>query len=102
MQNNGLVRAKLKTPRAAAIAGILFSILFVAAFSLLRMVLPSDPCRSRRMAQNKYRGLSVLRSILSHSPELHFFGLLARCATGLVSTKTAFLLRFFWAAAWCF
>jgi len=43
MQNNGLVRAKLKTPRAAAIAGILFSILFVAAFSLLRMVLPSDP-----------------------------------------------------------
>ena len=101
MSNNKLVGAKLKTPRAAAIAGILFSVLFVAAFSMLRMVLPSDPADPGEWLKTNTRLLG-LRSILSLSPELHFSGLLARCATGLVSTKTVFLLRFFWAAAWCF
>jgi MFS family permease len=43
MPNDRLVRARLKTPRAAAIAGIVFSILFVAAFSMLRISVPSDP-----------------------------------------------------------
>jgi MFS family permease len=43
MPDDRLVRAKLKTPRAAAIAGIVFSILFVAAFSMLRISVPSDP-----------------------------------------------------------
>src|SRR5215470_17854616 len=38
-----LVQAKLRTPRAAAIAGIVFSVLFVAAFSMLRISVPSDP-----------------------------------------------------------
>jgi hypothetical protein len=46
MQNDRLIRSRLKTPRAAAIAGILFSILFIAAFSLLRISLPSDPTES--------------------------------------------------------
>jgi MFS family permease len=43
MSTDKLVRAKLKTPRAAAIAGIIFSVLFVAAFSMLRISVPSDP-----------------------------------------------------------
>ena len=38
-----LIRPKLKTPRAAAIAGILFSILLFAAFWLLRISIPADP-----------------------------------------------------------
>src|SRR4051812_28250782 len=38
-----LTRARLKTPRAAAIAGILFSILLALIFALLRNSLPSDP-----------------------------------------------------------
>jgi hypothetical protein len=46
MQNDRLIRSRLKTPRAAAIAGILFSVLFIAAFSLLRISLPSDPTES--------------------------------------------------------
>ena len=41
--NDKLIRPRLKTPRAAAIAGIIFSILFVAAFLLLKIVVPSDP-----------------------------------------------------------
>jgi MFS family permease len=43
MPTEKLVQAKLRTPRAAAIAGIVFSVLFVAAFSMLRISVPSDP-----------------------------------------------------------
>jgi len=46
MRKDTLVRSKLKTPRAAAIAGIVFSLLFIAAFSLLRVYVPSDPGES--------------------------------------------------------
>ena len=38
-----VMRAQLKTPRAAAIAGILFSILIMSAFWLLRLSFPADP-----------------------------------------------------------
>ena len=40
---HGLTRANLKTPKAAAIAGILFCILFMAVLWLLRMSVPTDP-----------------------------------------------------------
>jgi len=46
MQNDKLIRSRLKTPKAAAIAGIAFSGLFIAAFSLLRIFVPSDPFES--------------------------------------------------------
>jgi hypothetical protein len=38
-----LTQANLKTPRAAAIAGILFSALLILAFWLLRISVPDDP-----------------------------------------------------------
>jgi hypothetical protein len=38
-----LTRANLKTPKAAAIAGILFSILLILVFWLLRISVPDDP-----------------------------------------------------------
>ncbi len=43
MSNETLTRAHLKTPSAAAIAGLLFSILLIAAFWLIRISVPSDP-----------------------------------------------------------
>lgn len=46
MGNNRSIQSRLKTPRAAATAGILFSVLFITAFSLLRISLPSDPTES--------------------------------------------------------
>jgi hypothetical protein len=36
------VRQRLRTPRAAAVAGIVFAVLFVAATALIRSVLPDD------------------------------------------------------------
>jgi hypothetical protein len=43
MQTGPLTRANLKTPKAAAIAGMLFSILLIAVFWLLRTSIPADP-----------------------------------------------------------
>jgi hypothetical protein len=42
-EQNTLTRAKLKTPKAAAIAGILFSFLLIIVFWLLRISVPDDP-----------------------------------------------------------
>ncbi len=41
-----LTRADLKSPRAAAVAGIVFSILLFAALWLLRNAIPADPLES--------------------------------------------------------
>ena len=40
---NNLTRTSLRTPKAAAIAGIVFSILLVVIVSLLRLAVPDDP-----------------------------------------------------------
>jgi hypothetical protein len=42
-QNNSFTRGSLKTPKAAAIAGIVFSILLVAIFWMFRISVPADP-----------------------------------------------------------
>src|SRR6266403_5077085 len=39
----GLTSAYLRTPRAAAFAGIIFSVLLFAVFGLMRLSVPSDP-----------------------------------------------------------
>jgi hypothetical protein len=41
-----VVRAGLRTPRAAAIAGIAFSLLLIASLWLLRLSIPTDPYES--------------------------------------------------------
>ncbi len=43
MQNASVTRTNLKTPKAAAIAGMLFSLLTVAAFLLFWISVPADP-----------------------------------------------------------
>jgi hypothetical protein len=42
-QHAGVVRAELRTPRAAAIAGIVFSVLLIISLWLLRLAVPQDP-----------------------------------------------------------
>ena len=42
-QQAGVSRARLRTPKAAAVAGVIFSILLIAIFWLLRSSLPADP-----------------------------------------------------------
>jgi hypothetical protein len=42
-QNRALTQARLRTPRSAAIAGMLFSTLLICVFGLLRVSVPADP-----------------------------------------------------------
>src|SRR6516162_4496800 len=42
-QEADLIRERLKTPRAAAIAGILFSVLLIAGLFLFRLSVQADP-----------------------------------------------------------
>ena len=42
-ESNTLTRAQLKTPKAAAIAGIVFSCLLIAIIWMLRRSIPADP-----------------------------------------------------------
>lgn len=43
MDSGSLTHAPLKTPKAAAIAGMVFSILLIVVFWLLRLSVPADP-----------------------------------------------------------
>ncbi len=45
-ENGALTRAHLKTPKAAAIAGIVFSLVMFMIFWLLRRSIPADPLES--------------------------------------------------------
>jgi hypothetical protein len=45
-ENGAIAHAHLKTPKAAAIAGIVFSLLMFAIFWLLRRSIPADPLES--------------------------------------------------------
>jgi hypothetical protein len=42
-QEATLIRARLKTPRAAALAGILFSVLLITGLLLFRLSVRADP-----------------------------------------------------------
>ena len=42
-QQTTLARSKLTTPRAAAVAGILFSVLLITSLVLIRLSIPADP-----------------------------------------------------------
>ena len=46
-QETPLTRERLTTPRAAAVAGILFSVLLITSLVLIRLSIPADPQRCR-------------------------------------------------------
>ena len=48
-QEAELIRRSLKTPRDAAIAGIIFSQLMITSQALMRLSIPSDPLASPLM-----------------------------------------------------
>jgi hypothetical protein len=42
-QETALIRQRMRTPRAAAVAGIIFSLLLIASFLLIRISVPPNP-----------------------------------------------------------
>ena len=50
-----LARQALRTPRAAAVAGIAFSVLLTVAFVLVRLAVPHDPNEAGTWLTNGHR-----------------------------------------------
>ena len=64
MQSDELVRSRLKTPKAAAIAGLLFSVLFISAFSLLLISVPSDPAESGEWLRTSSTSVGIALNLI--------------------------------------
>ena len=59
-----LIRARLKTPRAAAIAGILSSILFIISVVLIRISVPSNPLEAGTLLSRDWKTVSLALHLL--------------------------------------
>lgn len=65
MPGNGvLTRAHLKTPKAAAIAGIVFSLVMFAIFWLLRQSIPTDPLESGTWLTTNTRAIEIALNLV--------------------------------------
>ena len=71
------IRARLKTPRAAAIAGILFSVLMIAVLLLFRLSVRADPLEAGTWLKTRYISLdpciSTHRTYAPHFSERRGF-----------------------------
>ena len=58
------IRARLKTPRAAAIAGILFAVLMITGLVLLRLSVRSDPLEEGTWLKTKSNTVSLALNLM--------------------------------------
>ena len=88
-ENGSLTHAQLKTPKAAAIAGIAFSLLLLLILWLLRTSIPADPLEPGAWLATDTRAVTVALNLVpfAGSP---FCGLSVCCGTGSASLRTAF------------
>jgi hypothetical protein len=63
-QEGTLTQARLKTPRAAGIAGIVFSILFIISLVLIRISVPSDPEEAGTWLSSGWKTVSLALHLL--------------------------------------
>lgn len=61
--DNKITRDSLRTPRAAAIAGILFALLLGAALVLIRVAVPADPADAPEWLDDSWRQTSVVLAL---------------------------------------
>jgi len=62
-----LARMKLKTPRAAAIAGILFALLFGAGLVLIRLSVPADQAADSAWLDTNSRTLALALNLVPYA-----------------------------------
>jgi hypothetical protein len=63
-QQGTLTRSRLTTPRAAAVAGILFSVLLIASLVILRLAIPADPRDAGRWLAGDVRSIELALTLL--------------------------------------
>ena len=62
--DNALNRSKLTTPRAAAIAGIIFSVLLLISLVLIRISVPSDPQEAGTWLSGDWKNVNLALNLL--------------------------------------
>ena len=62
-----ITRTKLKTPRAAAIAGILFALLFGTGLVLIRISIPADPMAENAWLDTNSRTVSLALNLIPYA-----------------------------------
>jgi hypothetical protein len=63
-QELDLTRSRLTTPRAAAIAGILFSVLLITSVILIRLSIPADPHDAGQWLAGNWRPIELALNLL--------------------------------------
>ncbi len=63
-QERPLTRARLTTPRAAAVAGIAFSLLLITSLALIRLSVPEDPQDAGDWLVGGWRNVSLALNLL--------------------------------------
>ena len=64
MTDTNLTKGALRTPKAAAIAGIVFSILLIIIFVLIRLSLPTDPSSAMKVFQARASTIALAISLI--------------------------------------
>src|SRR5215475_9009041 len=64
IQQLNLTDHKLKTPRAAAFAGILFTVLFTSSYILIRLSIPGNPAESGTWLKDRAGTVALALSLL--------------------------------------
>ena len=59
-----LIKKGLTTPRAAAIAGILFSILLITSLTIIRIVVPADPQDAGNWLSENWKIISLAQNLV--------------------------------------
>lgn len=59
-----LTRQRLTTPRAAAVAGIVFSLLLIASLALIRLSVPADPQAEGTWLADSWRSVNLALNLL--------------------------------------
>ena len=65
--HESLTRKKLKSPRAAAIAGILFALLYGAGLVLIRMSIPADPAAESDWLDMNSRTITLALNLVPYA-----------------------------------
>ena len=63
-QQTTLARSKLTSPRAAAVAGILFSVLLIASLVIIRLSIPADPRDAGQWLAGDVRPIDLALTLL--------------------------------------
>ena len=64
MTDTNVTKGVLRTPKAAAIAGIVFSVLLITTFTMLRLALPTDPSSSIEVFRVRAETITLAVSLI--------------------------------------